>query len=51
MTMRMRLEMKNGSYIYDINIPRPGHRHKYTKYKICFSVMMVLCIKQHLSNI
>ena len=30
----MRLKMKNRSYIYDINRPRPRHGHKYTKYKI-----------------
>ena len=23
---------------------------KYTKYKMCLSVMMIICIKQHLSN-
>ena len=40
---------KNRSYRYDIN--RPRHGHKYTKYKICLCIMMVICIKQHLSNI
>ena len=39
----MRLKMKNR--------PRPRHGHKYTKYKICLNIMMVVCIKQHLSNI
>ena len=29
----------------------PRHGHKYTKYKICLSKIMVTCIKQHLSNI
>ena len=33
------------------NRPRPRHGHKYTKYKICLNIMMVVCIKQHLSNI
>ena len=28
----------------------PRHGHKYTKYKICLSIM-VICIKQHLTNI
>ena len=23
---------------------------KYTKYKMCLCIMMVICIKQHLSN-
>ena len=51
MTMKMRLKMKCGSYRNDINRPRPGHGHKYTKYTICLSTIMVICIKQHLSNI
>ena len=51
MTMKMRLEMKNWSHRYDINWPRPSHGHKYTKYKMCLSIMMATCIKQHLSNI
>ena len=36
---------------YDIKIPRPRHGYKCTKCKICLSIMIVLCIKQHLSNI
>ena len=36
---------------YDINRPRPIHGPKYTKYKLCLSIMMVICIKQHLRNI
>ena len=47
----MRLKMKNRSHRYDIKRPRPRHGHKYTKYKMCLSLMMVTCIKQHLSNI
>ena len=36
----------------DINRPSPRHGHKYTKYKMCLSIMVVvICIKQHLSNI
>ena len=30
---------------YDISRPRPRHGPKYTKYKICLSIMMVICIK------
>ena len=48
--MKMRLKMKNRSHKYDINKPRPRYGHKYTKYKICLSVMMLICIKQHLCN-
>ena len=43
--------MKNRLHRYDINRPRPRNRHKYTKYKMCLSIMMAICIKQHLSNI
>ena len=48
--------MKNRSHRYDINRTRPRYnkricKDKYTKYKMCFSMMMVTCNKQHLSNI
>ena len=43
--------MKNRSDRYDINRPRPRHENKYTKYKICLSIIMVICVKQHLSSI
>ena len=29
----------------------PRHGHKHTEYKLCLSMMIVMCIKQHLSNI
>ena len=45
------MKMKNRSHRYDLNRPRPRYRHRYTKYKIYLSMMMVICIKQHLSNI
>ena len=51
MTMKMRLKMKNRSQRYNINRPRPRHGPKYTKYKMRLSLMIVVCIKQHLSNI
>ena len=41
--------MKNRSHRYDIIRPRAGHRHKYTKYQICLSIMMLICIKQHVA--
>ena len=50
MTMKMRLKVKNRSYRYDINRPRTGDG-QYTKYKLSISIMMVICMKQHLSNI
>ena len=41
--------MKNRSHRYDIN--RPRHRHTYTIHKMYLNMMMVICIKVHLSNI
>ena len=38
--------MKNRSERYDINSPRPRHEQKYTEYKMCLSIMIVICIKQ-----
>ena len=46
----MTRKMKN-RWRCDINTPRPRHRHKYTKYKMYLSMIMAICIKQHLSNI
>ena len=43
--------MKNRSHRYDINKPRPRQGRKYTKYKMCLSMMMIVCIKKHLNNI
>ena len=48
--MKIKLKMKNRSYRYNINRPRPRHRDKCTKYKMCLSTLMVICIKQQLSN-
>ena len=33
------------------NKTRPRHGHKYPKNKMCLSMIMLVCIKQHLSNI
>ena len=49
MVMKMRLKMKTRSQRYNIKRPRPKHGPKYTKYKMCCSIMMVICIKQYLS--
>ena len=48
MTMKVKLKMKNRLHR---NRLRPSHGYKYTKYKMWLSIMMVVCIKQHLSNI
>ena len=45
--MKMRLEMKIGSHRYDIiNRTRQRHGCKYTKYKMCLSMMMIMYNKQ-----
>ena len=51
MSMKMRLKVKSRSHRYDLNRPSPKNGHKHTKYKMCLNIMMVICIKQHLSNI
>ena len=49
--MKMKMKMKNRSYRYDINRPRSRHGRKSSKYKKCLTMMLLICIKQHLSNI
>ena len=51
--MTTKNEAENENWIAKIHISRSRlrHGHKYTKYKMCLSIMMVICIKQHLSNI
>ena len=43
----MRLKMKNRSHGYDTNGTRPKHGHKYSKFKMCLIIMMVI---ENLSN-
>ena len=45
------MNMKDISYRYGINRPRPRNGHKYIKYKKYLSMVMLICSKQHLSNI
>ena len=47
----MKMKTKKRSHRYDINRLKPRHGQKYTKYKMCMDMMMLLCITQHLSNI
>ena len=49
--IQMKMKMKNRSHRYDINRRRSRHGHKYSKYKKCLSMRMVICIKHQLSNI
>ena len=39
--------MKKISHRYDINRTRSIDGHKYSKYKKCLRMMMLVCIKQH----
>ena len=39
--------MKNKSNRYDINRPKP----RYSTYKNSLKMLLLLCIKQHISNI
>ena len=48
--MKMKMTMLNTSHRQDINRPRSRHGHKYGKCKKCLTMMMLACIKQHLSN-
>ena len=41
------MKMKNWSHRYDINRPKPG----YSTYKKSFQMLLLICIKQHISNI
>ena len=51
MIMKIRLKIKDKLYRYDTNKSRPRHGHKYTKNIVSLSIMIVKCIKQHLSKI
>ena len=44
-------ETKSRSQRYDIIWPRSRHSHKYTKFKMCPSIMMVIYIKNIGSSI
>ena len=48
--MKMNMNMKKRSHKQEINRPKPRHGHKYNRYK-CLSIIMLICIKQHLSDI
>ena len=49
--IKMEMKMKNKSQRYNLRRFRSRHGHKYSKYKKYFTMMMLLCIKQHLSCI
>ena len=47
----MKMKIKNRSHRYIIDKPKPRHGQKYSKYKVCLTMIIFTCIKQHLSNI
>ena len=49
--MKMKTKMKKDSRKYGINRPRCRREHKCSKYIKRLSMMMPICIKQHLSSI
>ena len=49
--MKLIIIMKNRSQRYDINRPTSRHGHKDIKYMNGLSMVMLICIKQYLSNI
>ena len=49
--MKMTMKMKKRSRRFDINRSRCRHGRKYGKYIMFLIMMMVICIKQHLSDI
>ena len=51
MKIKMRLKKENRLHKYGTNRPMPRHGRKCTKYKMCHNIMMVIYIKQLLSNI
>ena len=46
-----KIKMEKRSHRYDINGLRPRHGHKYSKYKMCLTIIMLIRVKQHLRNI
>ena len=49
--MKMKTKMKLDSCKWGINRPRCRHEHKCSKYMKRLSMMKLICIKEHLSNI
>ena len=49
--MKIKMKSNKRSHRYDIHRTRSIHGHKYRKYKKYFCMMILICIKQHLSKI
>ena len=43
--MKIKMKMKNRPYRYDKNRPRSRPEHKCSKYEMCLSIIIVICIK------
>ena len=48
--MEIKMKKNKRSHRYNITRSRSRQGHKYGKYKKCLSIMMLIGIKQHLSN-
>ena len=44
-------ENERRAHILDIIKPLLRHGQKYTRYEMCLSILMAVCLKQHVSNI
>ena len=49
--MKSKTKQKQTTRRHGISKPKSRHGHKYSKYKKCLNMMMLICIKQRLSNI
>ena len=48
--MKVKVKMESRLHRFDMNKPGSRHGHKYSKHKKCLSMMVLICIKQPLSN-
>ena len=51
MKKKMKMKKKTTTRRHGISKPKSRHGHKYSKYKKCLNMMMLICIKQRLSSI
>ena len=48
--IKMQMKVKNRSHKYDINRLSSRHGHKFSKYKKCPSMTMLICINPFVPN-
>ena len=46
MSLKMKMKMKIGFHRSGRNRPMSRHGYKYSKYKNCLGVMVLICVKQ-----